>query len=91
MKMNINTFAPFEISQGSPCETDLTPEIRGDGVFMTEKYVIMQDPNTPGNWGIVWDTSGTEGGFRSQDAARKAAIKQDGSEVDAGESCTWSW
>ena len=56
----------------------------------TEKFAIRQDPSNPGNWGIVWETSGTEGGFTSEAAARKAAIQQNGTEAGT-ESATWEW
>ena len=58
---------------------------------MNEKFTVKQDPSTPGNWGIVWENSGTEGGFASEDAARKAALAQNGLEAEAGESATWEW
>ena len=61
---------------------------------MTEKFCIKvkEYPNTyPENWGIVWETSGTEGGFTSEEAARKAARAQGGKEIASDESQTWSW
>ena len=58
---------------------------------MTEKFAVRQDPSDTKNWGIIWEYSGTEGGFTSENAARTAAIKQSGSEVDSEESKTWHW
>lgn len=59
--------------------------------IQAEKFAIMQDPNNPTNWGIVWEQSGTEGGFTSESAARASARDQSGVEVDADESMTWEW
>jgi len=50
----------------------------------TEKFAIRQDPSIETNWGIVWETSGTEGGYTSEDAARKSALQQSGIEATAG-------
>lgn len=57
----------------------------------TEKFAIKQDPSNGINFAIVWEVSGTEGGFTSESAARKSALAQNGTEVDASESQTWDW
>lgn len=57
----------------------------------TEKFAIKQDPSNSSNWGIIWETSGTEGGYTSEAAARKSALAQNGTEVEASESQTWDW
>lgn len=58
---------------------------------MNEKFAIKQDPNNKNNFGIVWETSGTEAGFTSEPAARKSALAQNGTEAEADESQTWEW
>ena len=58
---------------------------------MTEKFAVRQDPSIPLNWGIVWEKSGTEGGFTSEAAARQSAVDQNGAEAEASESQTWEW
>lgn len=57
----------------------------------TEKFTIMQDPCNPLNWGIVWEDSGTQGGFTSKDAARVDALSQGGFEITSDEASTWEW
>lgn len=61
----------------------------------TEKYTVRQDPSNPQNWGIIWEESGTEGGFTSEAAARAAAERQSGAEAEAeaeaDEAQTWEW
>jgi hypothetical protein len=57
----------------------------------SEKFAIVQDPSNSTNWGIVWETSGTQGGFNSEEAARKDALKQDGIEASADEATGWEW
>lgn len=56
-----------------------------------EQFAIKQDPSNPRNFGIVWEQSGTEGGFTSEAAARKSALAQGGLEAAAEESQTWDW
>ena len=58
---------------------------------MTEKYAIKQDPGNPDNWGIVWEWSGTQGGFASEDAARANADKQGGEPASSDEAQVWGW
>jgi hypothetical protein len=58
---------------------------------MNEKFAVKQDPSNSSNWGIIWETGGTEGGFTSEDAARRAAVGQGGAEADPDESATWEW
>ena len=55
----------------------------------TEKFAIRQDPSNKNNWGILWESHGTEGGYTSASAARKSALSQNGSEAD--ESQIWDW
>ena len=57
----------------------------------TEKFAIRQDKSNPTNWGIIWENSGTEGGYTSEAAARKSALAQSGTEADRSESQTWNW
>jgi hypothetical protein len=57
----------------------------------TEKFAIRQDPSIASNWGIVWETSGTEGGYTCEDAARKGALQQGGIEAATDEAQTWEW
>lgn len=57
----------------------------------SEKFAILQDPNNSTNWGIIWETSGTQGGFTSEEAARKDALKQGGIEASADEATGWEW
>ena len=57
----------------------------------TEKFAIRQDQSISTNWGIIWENSGTEGGYTSEAAARKSALAQNGIEAAADESKTWDW
>lgn len=56
-----------------------------------EKFAIKQDPSIETNWGIVWEHSGTEGGYTSESAARKSAVSQGGVEAKTDETKTWQW
>ena len=57
----------------------------------TEKFAIKQDPENSTNWGIIWEKNGTEGGYTSEDAARKSALNQNGIEAEAQEAQAWEW
>lgn len=57
----------------------------------TEKFAIRQDPSNSTNWGIIWENSGTEGGYTSEEGARKSALKQNGTEAETEETKTWNW
>ncbi len=56
-----------------------------------EKFAIRQDPGNSTNWGILWENSGTEGGYTSEVSARKSALDQNGTEAESDESKTWNW
>ena len=60
-------------------------------VQLSEKFAIKQDPSHSDNFGIVWEKSGTEGGFLSEEEARRSALRQGGKEVHWRESQTWNW
>jgi hypothetical protein len=62
-----------------------------DKMTTTEKFAIRQDPSNSTNWGILWENSGTEGGYTSEAVARKSALAQSGTEADQFESQTWEW
>ena len=66
-------------------------DIFGIDEINSEKFTILKDPNNSTNWGIIWETSGTQGGFTSEAAARKDALKQDGIEATADEATGWEW
>ena len=65
--------------------------VREGEMTTTEKFAIRQDPSNSSNWGIIWETSGTEGGYTSEDAARKSALKQNGTEAATEETKIWNW
>jgi len=56
----------------------------------SELFAIREDPSIPGNWGIVWEHSGTQGGFYTEAFARADAIRQGGTE-GGEETYTWEW
>ena len=56
-----------------------------------ETFAIQQDPSNPENYGILWETSGTEGGYTSAHEARKSAVAQGGKEASDTDAQTWSW